>query len=108
MKKVRDRANDSDEKTEESKDQAQFVSHLGYIDSCLEFIQLFRNRIKQTVLIVPAKHQESDMKYMCRTCKKKCDDIPKHMMTVHKFSKKIVEDQLKANPNCYKNSFTEL
>ena len=49
-----------------------------------------------------------DMKYMCRTCKKKCDDIPKHMITVHKFSKTIVEAQLKANPNCYKNSFEEL
>ncbi|MCV0409844.1 hypothetical protein [Nitrosopumilus sp.] len=45
------------------------------------------------------------MKYLCRTCKKKCDDIPKHMMSVHNFSKTIVESQLKANPNCYKNSF---
>ena len=60
MKKVRDRANDSDEKTDESKDQAQFVSNLPYIDSCPEFIQLSRNRIKQTVLIVPAKHQKPD------------------------------------------------
>ena len=58
MKKVRDKANDSDEKTDESKDQAQFVFHLGYIDLCLEFIQLSPNRIKQTVLIVPAKHQK--------------------------------------------------
>lgn len=32
-------------------------------------------------------HLELDMKYMCRTCKTKCDDIPKHMITVHKFSK---------------------
>jgi len=48
------------------------------------------------------------MKYMCRTCKTECDDILKHLMTVHKFSKKIVEDQLKANPNSYKNSFEEL
>ena len=58
MKKVRDRANDSDEKTDESKDQAQFVSNLPYIDSCLELNQLFHYRIKQTVLIVPAKHQK--------------------------------------------------
>jgi len=49
-----------------------------------------------------------DMKYMCRTCKEKCDDIPKHMMIIHKFSKTIVESQLKANPNCFKNSFEEL
>ncbi len=48
------------------------------------------------------------MKYMCRTCKTKCDDIPKHMITVHKFSKTIVESQLKDNPNCFKNSFEKL
>jgi len=45
---------------------------------------------------------------MCRTCKKKCDDIIKHLMTVHKFSKTIVESQLKANPNSYKNSFEKI
>ena len=48
------------------------------------------------------------MKYMCRTCKKECDDILKHLMTVHKFSKATIESQLKANPNSYKNSFEEL
>jgi len=48
------------------------------------------------------------MKYMCRTCKTECDDIPKHLMIVHKFSKKIVESQLKANPNSYENSFEKL
>jgi len=48
------------------------------------------------------------MKYMCKTCKKKCDDILKHIMTVHKFSKSIVETQLEANPDSYKNSFEEL
>ena len=48
------------------------------------------------------------MKYKCRTCKKKCDDIPKHMIEQHNFSKKLVEEQLKANPNCYNNSFEEL
>ncbi len=47
MKKVRDKANDSEEKNDESKDQAQFISHLGYMDSRLEFVQLSRNRIKQ-------------------------------------------------------------
>ena len=48
------------------------------------------------------------MKYMCITCKKECDDILKHLMTVHKFSKKLVEDQLKTNPDSYKNAFVEL
>ncbi len=45
------------------------------------------------------------MKYKCRTCKKTCDDIPKHMITVHKFSKTTVESQLKAKLDCYKNFF---
>jgi len=48
------------------------------------------------------------MKYMCKTCKKECDDILKHLMTVHKFSKAIVESSLQANPNSFKNSFVEL
>jgi len=48
------------------------------------------------------------MKYMCRTCKKKCDDIPKHLMTVHKFSKTTIESQLKANPKSYEGSFEKL
>jgi hypothetical protein len=48
------------------------------------------------------------MKYMCRTCKKECDDIPKHMMTIHKFSKITVESQLKAKRDCYKNFFEKL
>ena len=48
------------------------------------------------------------MKYMCKTCKKKCDDITKHLMTVHKFSKAIIEDQLKANPNSYQSAFEKL
>ncbi|MEK0324030.1 MAG: hypothetical protein QQN39_07285 [Nitrosopumilus sp.] len=48
------------------------------------------------------------MKYMCKTCKKKCDDIPKHLMTVHKFSKEIIESQLKSNPNTYESAFEKL
>jgi len=48
------------------------------------------------------------MKYMCKTCKKKCDDITEHLMTVHKFSKAIIESQLKTNPNSYKNAFEKL
>jgi len=45
---------------------------------------------------------------MCKTCKKKCDDILKHLMTVHKFPKTIIESQLKANPNSYQHSFEKL
>ncbi len=48
------------------------------------------------------------MKYLCRTCKKECDDILKHLMTVHKFSKTLVESQLKTNPDSYKNAFVKL
>ncbi len=48
------------------------------------------------------------MKYLCKSCKKECDDILKHLMTVHKFSKATVESQLKTNPDSYKNSFVEL
>jgi len=29
-------------------------------------------------------------------------------MTVHKFSKGLIESQLKANPNSYKNAFEKL
>jgi len=57
---------------------------------------------------VPQKHFKPDMKYLCRTCKTKCDDIQTHMIKVHKFSKSIMESQLKANPNSYKNAFEEL
>jgi len=45
---------------------------------------------------------------MCRTCKKECDDILKHLMTVHKFSKKTIESQLQTNPDSYKTAFVEL
>jgi len=48
------------------------------------------------------------MKYMCRTCKEKCDDILEHLMTVHKFSKTTIESHLEANPDSYKNSFEKL
>jgi len=48
------------------------------------------------------------MKYMCRTCKKKCDDILKHLMTVHKFSKTTIESQLQTNPDSFKNAFVKL
>jgi len=48
------------------------------------------------------------MKYLCRTCKKECNDILKHLITVHKFSKATIESQLQTNPDSYKNSFVEL
>ncbi len=48
------------------------------------------------------------MKYKCKSCKKECDDITKHLMTVHKFSKELIESQLKSNPNSYKNAFEKL
>ena len=48
------------------------------------------------------------MKYLCKSCKKECDDILKHLMTVHKFSKKTVESQLQTNPDSYKNAFVKL
>ncbi|HUT07019.1 MAG TPA: hypothetical protein VMW74_10095 [Nitrosopumilaceae archaeon] len=48
------------------------------------------------------------MKYLCRTCKTKCDDIPKHMIKVHKFSKTLVESQIKAKSDSYTTSFVKL
>jgi len=48
------------------------------------------------------------MKYMCRTCKKECDDILNHLMTVHRFSKETVESQLQINPKSYENAFEKL
>jgi len=45
---------------------------------------------------------------MCRTCEKKCDDILKHLITVHNFSKATVESQLATNPNSYRNAFKKL
>jgi len=48
------------------------------------------------------------MKYMCRSCKKKCDDILKHLMTVHNFSKATIESQLQTNPNSFENAFEKL
>jgi len=48
------------------------------------------------------------MKYMCKSCKKECDDITKHLMTVHKFSKGLIESQLATNPNSYQSAFVKL
>jgi len=48
------------------------------------------------------------MKYMCRTCKKKCNDVLEHLMTVHRFSKTTIESQLQTNPKSYENAFVKL
>ena len=48
------------------------------------------------------------MKYLCRTCKVEIDDIPEHLIKVHKFAKSIVEMQLKANPHGYDGSFPKI
>jgi hypothetical protein len=45
------------------------------------------------------------MKYMCRTCQTECDDIPEHIIKIHKFPKTLVESQLKAKKDCYDSSF---
>ena len=48
------------------------------------------------------------MKKSSKTWKKKCDDITTHMIKVHKFTQSIVDSQLKANPNTFKNAFEKL
>ena len=49
-----------------------------------------------------------NMKYMCRTCQKPCNDIIEHIKKVHGFSESYINDSLKTNTNSYKNSFTEI
>ena len=46
-----------------------------------------------------------DMKYMCKTCKKPCDDIPEHIRKVHGFSAAHIKEDLKNKPDAYKNAF---
>ena len=48
------------------------------------------------------------MKYMCKTCKKPCDDIPQHIRKVHGFSESYIKDQLKSNTNSYLHAFEEI
>jgi len=47
------------------------------------------------------------MKYMCKSCRKPCDDIIQHIRKVHNFSESYIKDSLKTNSNSYKNSFEE-
>jgi len=49
-----------------------------------------------------------DMKYMCKSCRKPCDDIIQHIRKVHNFSESYIKDSLKTNSNSYKNSFEEI
>ena len=48
------------------------------------------------------------MKYMCKTCKKPCDDIIKHIKKVHNFSDSYIKDQLKTKSNSYLNAFEKI
>ena len=48
------------------------------------------------------------MKYMCKSCRKPCDDIIEHIRKVHNFSESYIKDSLKTNSNSYKNSFEEI
>ena len=45
------------------------------------------------------------MKYMCKTCRKPCDDIPEHIRKVHGFSAAHIKEDLKNKPDAYKNAF---
>ena len=45
------------------------------------------------------------MKYLCKSCKTKCNDIMEHMRNVHRFTEGIMKSQLKTNPNTFKNCF---
>ena len=50
-------------------------------------------------------HFVLDMKYMCKTCKKPCNDIPEHIRKVHGFSEAHIKEDLKNKPDAYKNAF---
>ena len=45
------------------------------------------------------------MKYMCKTCKKTCNDIQEHIRKVHGFSESHIKEDLKNKPDAYKNAF---
>ena len=45
------------------------------------------------------------MKYMCKTCRKPCNDIPQHIRKVHGFSESLIKEDLKNKPDAYKNAF---
>ena len=76
------------------------IIHFMYKSSILYVKSFIINR---SVSILPII--KKNMKYICKSCKTDCDDITEHMIKVHKFSKWIMELQLKTNPNTYKNCF---
>ena len=49
-----------------------------------------------------------NMKYMCRTCQKPCNDIVEHIKKVHGFSESYIKDQLKTNTNSYLHAFEKI
>ena len=64
--------------------------------------------IKRQSIYTPNNNQKKDMKYKCKSCKTKCNDITEHIRNVHKFTEWIMELQLKTNPNTYKSCFEVL
>ena len=68
-------------------------------------ILYIKSLIKNRSVSILAIMRKNMVKYICKSCKTDCDDITEHMIKVHKFSKWIMELQLKTNPNTYKNCF---
>ena len=68
-------------------------------------ILYIKSLIKNRSVSILAIMRKNMVKYICKSCKTDCDDITEHMIKVHKFSKWIMEIQLKTNPNTYKNCF---
>jgi len=48
------------------------------------------------------------MKYMCKSCKKPCNDIIEHVKKVHGFSESYINDCWKTNSNSYLHGFEEI
>jgi hypothetical protein len=71
-------------------------------ESSILYIKSLINNRSVSILAIIRKNM---VKYICKSCKTDCDDITEHMIKVHKFSKWIMELQLKTNPNTYKNCF---
>ena len=49
-----------------------------------------------------------NMKYMCKSCKKPCNDIIEHVKKVHGFSESYINDCWKTNSNSYLHGFEEI
>ena len=71
-------------------------------ESNILYVKLVVRNRSVSILVIIKKNM---VKYVCKSCKTDCDDITEHMLKVHKFSKWIMEIQLKTNPNTYKNCF---